>query len=63
VEAGSLEEEQIERLGRALERLRSQMEELKRRFDIEDDDLALRLGPLPLDDLQTHDEGGERWPH
>jgi hypothetical protein len=63
VEAGSLDEEQVERLGRALEKLREQMEELKRRFDFTDDDLTLRLGPLPIDDLQSHEQGGHRWPH
>jgi hypothetical protein len=63
VEAGSLDEEQVDRLGRALERLEEQMAELKKRFDIADDDLALRLGPLPIDDMQSHDDGGHRWPH
>jgi hypothetical protein len=63
VEAGSLDEDQIERLGRALDQLQRQMEELKHRFDLTDDDLELRLGPLVFDDLQTEGEGGERWPH
>ena len=46
VEAGTLEPERVERLGRAFERLEEQMAELKRRFELRDDDLTLRLGPL-----------------
>ena len=46
VEAGTLEPERVERLGRAFERLEQQMAELKRRFELRDDDLTLRLGPL-----------------
>ena len=54
VEAGQLEEERIDRLGRAFERLERQMDELKDRFAFDDDDLSLRLGPLPgLDDLAS----------
>jgi hypothetical protein len=47
VEAGTLEPERVERLGQALERLERQMEDLKARFELEDDELTLRLGPLP----------------
>jgi hypothetical protein len=46
VEAGTLEPERVERLGRAFERLEEQMDELKRRLELDDDDLTLRLGPL-----------------
>jgi hypothetical protein len=46
VEAGMLEPERVERLGRAFERLEEQMAELKRRFGFGDDDLTLRLGPV-----------------
>ena len=47
VEAGTLEPERVERLGRAFERLQQQMSELKQQFELGDDDLTLRLGPLP----------------
>ena len=47
VDAGTLEPERVERLGRAFERLEQQMSELKQQFELEDDDLTLRLGPLP----------------
>jgi len=51
VEAGLLEPERVDRLGRAFARLEEQMAELRRRFDFEEDDLTLRLGPLTeLDD-------------
>lgn len=44
IEGGSLDPEQIERVGVTLFRLQAQMEELKRRLDI--DDLNIDLGPL-----------------
>ena len=47
VDAGTLDEGQVDRLGRAFERLERQMDELKERFALDDDDLTLRLGPLP----------------
>jgi hypothetical protein len=47
VDAGTLEPERVERLGRAFERLEQQMSELKQQFELADDDLTLRLGPLP----------------
>jgi hypothetical protein len=47
VDAGTLEPERVERLGRAFERLEQQMSELKQQFELGDDDLTLRLGPLP----------------
>ena len=46
IEGGSLDDEQVERLGLALMRLEERMEELKREFELEDEDLNLRLGPL-----------------
>jgi len=46
VEAGDLDDEQVERLGRALIALEQQMDELKETFDFTDDDLNLDLGPL-----------------
>ncbi len=44
VESGTLNEEEIERLGLALLRLEERMTELKERFGLTGDDLALRLG-------------------
>ena len=46
VDAGSLTDEQVERLGLALMRLEERMEQLKREFGLEDRDLDLTLGPL-----------------
>jgi hypothetical protein len=46
VERGSLTEEQEEQLGIALMRLAETMDELKAQFELTDDDLNLRLGPL-----------------
>lgn len=46
VEAGSLSEEEIERLGETLMKLENRMEELKQIFGLEDEDLNLNLGPL-----------------
>jgi hypothetical protein len=46
VEAGNLDEETVERLGRTLMALESRMEELKETFGLEDEDLNLDLGPL-----------------
>jgi Gas vesicle protein K len=46
VEAGSLSDDEIERLGLALMRLEERMERLKREFGLEDRDLELTLGPL-----------------
>ena len=51
VEAGTLEPERVERLGQALDRLERELAALKDRFEFDDDDLTLRLGPLAgLDD-------------
>jgi hypothetical protein len=46
IEAGSLDEEEIERLGRTFLGLAQRMEELKREFGLNDEDLNLNLGPL-----------------
>jgi hypothetical protein len=46
VEAGNLDDETVERLGRTLMALESRMEELKRTFGLADEDLNLDLGPL-----------------
>jgi hypothetical protein len=46
VEAGNLDDETVERLGRTLMALESRMEELKQTFGLEDEDLNLDLGPL-----------------
>jgi hypothetical protein len=46
IEAGSLTDEQIERLGLTLMRQAEEIERLKNEFGLEDDDLNLDLGPL-----------------
>lgn len=46
VEAGGLDDETVERLGRTLMALESRMEELKATFGLADEDLNLDLGPL-----------------
>lgn len=46
VEAGSLTDEEIERVGMTLMRLEEKMVELKVVFGLEDDELNLDLGPL-----------------
>ena len=46
IEGGSLDDEQIERLGLTLMRLEERMEELKEQFELEDGDLNINLGPL-----------------
>jgi len=46
MERGTLSDDEIERLGRTLMRLRDRMEELKELFGLEDEDLELDLGPL-----------------
>ena len=58
IEGGSLDGEQIERLGTTLMRLEQQMETLKEHFGI--DNLNIDLGPLGtlLDDDSA---GGARW--
>jgi Gas vesicle protein K len=46
VDAGTLSDEEVERLGRTLMLLSDRMDELKREFGLEDRDLNLNLGPL-----------------
>ena len=46
VEAGNLDDETVERLGRTLMALEARMDELKATFGLEDEDLNLDLGPL-----------------
>jgi hypothetical protein len=46
VEAGGLDDETVERLGRTLMELADRMEELKQTFGLCDEDLNLNLGPL-----------------
>jgi hypothetical protein len=46
VEAGSLSDEEIERLGLTFMRLEARMEELKVTFGLQDEDLNINLGPL-----------------
>jgi gas vesicle protein GvpK len=46
MEAGSLTDEQIERLGETFLKLEEKMAELKETFGLRDEDLNLNLGPL-----------------
>jgi cob(I)alamin adenosyltransferase len=46
MEQGSLDDEQIERLGQTFMKLAARMEELKVEFGLRDEDLNLNLGPL-----------------
>jgi Gas vesicle protein K len=46
VEAGNLTDDQIERLGQALQRLDVRMQEILAEFDLTEEDLSLNLGPL-----------------
>lgn len=46
IEAGSLSNEEIERLGQTFMKLDARMEELKQIFGLEDEELNLNLGPL-----------------
>lgn len=46
VEAGSLSEDEIERMGETLMRLEERMAELKETFGLRDEELNLNLGPL-----------------
>jgi hypothetical protein len=46
VDHGSLDEEQIERLGRTFMELDRRMEELREQFGLTEEDLNLELGPL-----------------
>jgi hypothetical protein len=46
MEAGSLTDDEVERLGQTFMRLEQRMKELTRAFGLEDKDLNLDLGPL-----------------
>jgi gas vesicle protein GvpK len=46
MDAGTLTEEEIERMGQTFMKLEQRMEDLKREFGLEDRDLNLDLGPL-----------------
>ncbi len=46
IEAGSLSDEQIERMGETFFKLEQKMAELKATFGLEEEDLNLNLGPL-----------------
>jgi Gas vesicle protein K len=46
IETGTVNDEEIERLGRTFMALSERMEELKRVFGLEDEELNLNLGPL-----------------
>ncbi|HYM61630.1 MAG TPA: gas vesicle protein K [Thermoanaerobaculia bacterium] len=46
MDGGNLTEEEIERLGNALMKLEEKMDELKKTFELTDDDLNLSLGPI-----------------
>ena len=46
VDGGSLDEDQVERLGRTFMELDKRMEELRVEFGLDEEDLNLNLGPL-----------------
>ena len=46
MEAGSLSDEQVERMGETFLKLERKMAELKTAFGLEGDDLSLNLGPI-----------------
>jgi hypothetical protein len=46
MDAGSLTDDEVERLGQTFMRLSDRMEELKKAFGLENEDLNLDLGPL-----------------
>jgi Gas vesicle protein K len=46
IDAGTLTEEQVERLGRTFMELDKRMEELRETFELDEEDLNLNLGPL-----------------
>lgn len=46
IDSGGLTDEEIDRLGETFMKLEARMQELKREFGLEDEDLNLNLGPL-----------------
>ncbi len=46
IDAGSLSEEEIERVGQTLMKLENKMQELKEIFGLKDEELNINLGPL-----------------
>lgn len=46
LEGGSLTDEEVENLGETLMKLENKMEELKKHFNLTDEDLNMNLGPL-----------------
>ncbi len=46
IDAGSLSEEEIERIGETLMKLENKMQELKEIFGLKDEELNINLGPL-----------------
>jgi hypothetical protein len=46
VDGGSLNDDEIERMGETLMKLEMKMEELKKHFNLTDEDLNINLGPL-----------------
>jgi hypothetical protein len=46
VDGGSLSDDEIERMGETLMKLEMKMEELKKHFNLTDEDLNINLGPL-----------------
>ena len=46
IEAGSLSDEEVERIGETLLKLENKMQELKEIFGLKDEELNLNLGPL-----------------
>src|SRR3954467_12516333 len=46
MEGGTLDEDEVERLGMAFMKLNDTMDELKEHFDLTAEDLQLNLGPL-----------------
>jgi hypothetical protein len=46
MDAGTLSDDEIERVGAALMKLEEKMAEMKQLFGLDDDDLNLRLGPI-----------------
>ena len=48
MDAGNLTDDEIERLGNALMKLEEKMADLKRAFNLDDEDLNMNLGPVKM---------------